>query len=219
MSARDEILRAVRAARVATFGDESPALPALPEVGEWPGAANGTHISRDALVERFTASAQGAAARVVRTTRAGLADLAASIAASIAASLRESGDGAGATSVLSMVPDVRGTETIPDDPHDLASLDLFVCEGALGVAESSAIWLPTSRLGQRAALVLATEVIVVLETSAIVADMHAAYAAIDVGREAFGLFLAGPSKTADIEQSLVIGAHGAKGLTVALIDG
>ena len=215
MSARDEILRAVRAARVATFGNTSPALPALPAVGEWPGAANDTQISRDALVERFTASAQGAAARVVRTTRAGLADL----AASIAASLRESGDGARAPSVLSMVPDVRGTETIPDDPHDLASLDLFVCEGALGVAESSAVWLPTSRLGQRAALVLATEIIVVLEASAIVADMHAAYAAIDVGREAFGLFLAGPSKTADIEQSLVIGAHGAKGLTVALVDG
>jgi len=203
VSARDEILRAVRAARAATFGDALPALPALPAVGEWPG------------VERFTASAQGAAARVVRTTRARLVDL----AASIAACLREPGDGARAPSVLSMVPDVRGTETIPDDPHDLASLDLFVCEGALGVAESSAIWLPTSRLGQRAALVLATEVIVVLEASAIVADMHAAYAAIDVAREAFGLFLAGPSKTADIEQSLVIGAHGAKGLTVALVDG
>lgn len=215
MSARDEILRAVRAARAATFGDARPALPTLPAVGEWPGVANDSHISRDALVERFTASAQGAAARVVRTTRARLVDL----AASIAASLREPGDGARAPSVLSMVPDVRGTETIPDDPHDLASLDLFVCEGALGVAESSAIWLPTSRLGQRAALVLATEVIVVLEASAIVADMHAAYAAIDVGREAFGLFLAGPSKTADIEQSLVIGAHGAKGLTVALVDG
>jgi L-lactate dehydrogenase complex protein LldG len=32
------------------------------------------------------------------------------------------------------------------------------------------------------------------------------------------VFVAGPSKTADIEQSLVIGAHGPKSLTVLLID-
>jgi len=31
------------------------------------------------------------------------------------------------------------------------------------------------------------------------------------------MFLAGPSKTADIEQSLVIGAHGAKGLMVYIL--
>jgi L-lactate dehydrogenase complex protein LldG len=33
----------------------------------------------------------------------------------------------------------------------------------------------------------------------------------------FGVFLAGPSKTADIEQSLVLGAHGARGLVVFLV--
>jgi L-lactate dehydrogenase complex protein LldG len=94
----------------------------------------------------------------------------------------------------------------------------FVCEAEFGVAENGAVWLPGSRLGERSALFLASEVLVVLERSAIVADLHAAYARIDMTSERFGIFVAGPSKTADIEQSLVIGAHGAKELTVALIS-
>ena len=80
------------------------------------------------------------------------------------------------------------------------------------------MWLPLSRLRYRSALFLATNVIVVLDRTRIVRDMHAAYAEIDVAEEGFGVFVAGPSKTADIEQSLVIGAHGAKSLTVLLVD-
>jgi L-lactate dehydrogenase complex protein LldG len=45
--------------------------------------------------------------------------------------------------------------------------------------------------------------------------MHEAYAQIGMEEYGFATFLAG-SKTADIEQSLVLGAHGARGLTVFL---
>jgi len=38
-----------------------------------------------------------------------------------------------------------------------------------------------------------------------------------VTKEGFGIFIAGPSKTADIEQSLVIGAHGARSTTVYVV--
>ena len=34
----------------------------------------------------------------------------------------------------------------------------------------------------------------------------------------FGTFISGPSKTADIEQALVIGAQAARGVTVVLVD-
>ena len=51
----------------------------------------------------------------------------------------------------------------------------------------------------------------------IVSTLHQAYDGIDVAKEGFGAFIAGPSKTADIEQSLVIGAHGARSATVYIV--
>jgi L-lactate dehydrogenase complex protein LldG len=47
--------------------------------------------------------------------------------------------------------------------------------------------------------------------------MHQAYERLSFAGAGFGLFLSGPSKTADIEQSLVIGAHGPRSLTVFLV--
>jgi len=57
----------------------------------------------------------------------------------------------------------------------------------------------------------------VLDSDQLVSNMHQAYQRIGKKTSGFGLFLAGPSKTADIEQSLVIGAHGAKSLRVVLL--
>jgi len=48
--------------------------------------------------------------------------------------------------------------------------------------------------------------------------MHHAYDRIGDADYGFGLFLAGPSKTADIEQSLVLGAHGSRSMTVFLVE-
>jgi L-lactate dehydrogenase complex protein LldG len=47
--------------------------------------------------------------------------------------------------------------------------------------------------------------------------MHEAYDAIGSSDYSYGTFIAGPSKTADIEQSLVLGAHGPKALVVFLL--
>jgi L-lactate dehydrogenase complex protein LldG len=58
----------------------------------------------------------------------------------------------------------------------------------------------------------------VVPAAAVVHNMHEAYGRIEVGRHRFAGFISGPSKTADIEQSLVIGAHGARSLTVYLVQ-
>ena len=48
--------------------------------------------------------------------------------------------------------------------------------------------------------------------------MHEAYKKITMPICGYGVFLAGPSKTADIEQSLVVGAHGARSVRVFILD-
>lgn len=207
--ARDAILRAVGAARQATFGGTPPLpLPELPN-GPW------REVPPDECVRRFSEAARGAACVVEEGTRGALPGR---VAALLAPRMHE---GEGATRLprlVSTVAEVPGTVPLPQPPHALHDLDALVCEGVLGVAESGAIWLPASRLGERAALVLAQHVIVILSRAALVPDLHAAYARLRVDDEPFGLFLAGPSKTADIEQSLVIGAHGAMGTTVLLVE-
>jgi L-lactate dehydrogenase complex protein LldG len=119
--------------------------------------------------------------------------------------------------LLSRIPELESTVSPPVDPHELSNLDLFICEAALGVAENGSVWLPSSAIGMRASLFLANDVAIILDRARVVATMHDAYARVDCAIESYGVFVAGPSKTADIEQSLVIGAQGAKSLTIVLV--
>ena len=122
-----------------------------------------------------------------------------------------------AVSIAATVPAWSFEQVNPGtDVHTMARLDVLVCPGELGVAENGAVWLSESGMGPRAAPFLTQHLVLVLDRSVIVADMHAAYDRLDVAREGYGLFVAGPSKTADIEQALVIGAHGPRSLTVLL---
>lgn len=109
------------------------------------------------------------------------------------------------------------TLPLPEDPHALETLEVAILDGQFGVAENGAIWLEDSQLGLRA-LPFATEhLVIVLDCNRLEDTMHQGYEKIAVAQSGFGLFLAGPSKTADIEQSLVIGAQGAKSLRVVLV--
>jgi len=83
------------------------------------------------------------------------------------------------------------------------------------VAENGAVWVPEKNMIHRALPFIAQHLVLVVPASRLVATMHDAYASIaELG--GYGVFIAGPSKTADIEQSLVVGAHGARSMTVVL---
>jgi L-lactate dehydrogenase complex protein LldG len=125
----------------------------------------------------------------------------------------------GAASVFSAVPGVPGNASLDavGDPHGMEGLGLALLAGAFAVAENGAVWVPTEGLRHRGVFVVTEHLALAVPAAEIVNDMHEAYRRISFPRAGFGTFIAGPSKTADIEQALVIGAHGARTCTVFLV--
>jgi len=104
------------------------------------------------------------------------------------------------------------------DPHALEGVDLAIIPGEFGVAENGAVWIPGSALGsQRAVYVISEHLVLVVAADRLVSNMHQAYERVKIERPGFGLFISGPSKTADIEQALVIGAHGPRSCTLYMV--
>jgi L-lactate dehydrogenase complex protein LldG len=127
--------------------------------------------------------------------------------------------------IASTVPDaVPGNFSLAqvDDPHWLASLDWSIIQGEFGVAENGAIWVPAANLNERTMVFIAQHLAIIVSRSQMVTHMHDAYTRVkqsalhQANQPRFGVFVSGPSKTADIEQSLVLGAHGCRTLEVFL---
>lgn len=196
MSAREHILKLLRAA------DPAPEpLPALPFRGQ----------EFADLPARFAAALPEVGGRCVRVRSLALLEQA----------LLAVPEYAAARSVASLVPGV-GKANVDlaaiADPHDLRDVDYCVLPGVLGVAESGAVWVTDHGGKNRAVAFLSQHLAIVLPAAALVSNLHQAYEQIALDQPGFALFLSGPSKTADIEQALVIGAHGARSCTVFLLD-
>jgi len=101
-------------------------------------------------------------------------------------------------------------------PHELAGVDVAIVAGEFGVAENAAVWVNGQTLRHRAVLFLAQHLVLVVPREAMCDNLHEAYTRLGFDGAGYGVFVSGPSKTADIEQSLVIGAHGPRSLTVIL---
>lgn len=106
--------------------------------------------------------------------------------------------------------------TKASSPHSCQTLDLLVIKANLAIAENGAVWVTEPKNFPRAALFLTQHLFIHVDIKNIVSNMHTAYEQIQDFPEPFGAWIAGPSKTADVEQCLVIGAHGPRSLTILL---
>ncbi|MEO6327958.1 MAG: LUD domain-containing protein [Ginsengibacter sp.] len=118
---------------------------------------------------------------------------------------------------LPELTDIAETLAITNDPHTLEDIELAVIRAHFGVAENGAVWLTEELMGQRITPYICQHLAVVINTESIVPSLHEAYEKIGAGDYGFGGFIGGPSKTADIEQALVLGAHGPLTMTVFIL--
>ncbi|MCE7059596.1 LUD domain-containing protein [Dyadobacter sp. CY343] len=103
------------------------------------------------------------------------------------------------------------------DPHELEMIEILILKAEFGVAENGAVWISDNYLPHRVLPFITQNLALAIPRSAIVNNMHDAYERL-TDTTGWGCFIAGPSKTADIEQSLVVGAHGARSMVIFLVE-
>lgn len=190
---RENILAAIRATK--------PAPSPLPDPVSYPRAA-------DDVVALFEAMVIATGGRVLSAARR----------EEIAALVNNQfPDAERLVSTIAVFPSGLDVRNIAD-PRQLESVDVAVLPALLGVAENGALWLTEKECIHRVLPFITQHLVLVLDPADIVPTMHDAYQRIDIADTGFGVFIAGPSKTADIEQALVIGAQGARSLTVVMGD-
>lgn len=124
--------------------------------------------------------------------------------------------------IVSTLPELSGFTAADWEgqvPHSYEDIDIAVIRAHFGVAENAALWVTEDLMGQRVIPFICQQLAVVVQRADICSNMHEAYGKVADSVYGFGTFIAGPSKTADIEQSLVLGAHGPKNMTVFIMDG
>ena len=190
MSARDNILKRLREVEIAEVA--KPQLDIEP-------------ILFEDKVAHFT--------EMVKAVGGDVVDVQDSIVETLAAL------GVDVENLVSSLVELQDKALNPDsvaDVHELGGCYTAVVGGRLGIAENGAVWIPI--LGKRKAHIFAcNHLVVVMNREYIVDTMHDAITQISLDNLAYGVFVSGPSKTADIEQALVIGAHGAMQTTIILL--
>jgi L-lactate dehydrogenase complex protein LldG len=193
MSSREKIL--------AEVSKNQPSLKPLPDISMFKGGGEDP-------VNRYTETfiGIGGKALTVDTLR------------SVALLIREQFDTS--KRMVTTLPELSDTLELIDrgaDPHSFEDVELAVIKAHVAVAENGAVWLTEQAMGQRIIPFICQHLAVIVDAKTIVHTMHEAYASIGKGDYGFGVFIGGPSKTADIEQALVMGAHGPISMTVYIL--
>lgn len=190
MSSRDQIIQAVQQAQ--------PQLLSLPSLSK--------PMASDDLVGTFKAVLQKIGGAIVEL----------SSPSELKAALEQKSSGY--KRVISNLSAFSQVENFSfAEGHSFENTDLLVLQSPLAVAENGAIWVDDQLMPQRVLPFITQHLAVVIHAAEIVPTMHEAYEFVGNRNYGFGVFIAGPSKTADIEQSLVLGAHGPKTMTVFLV--
>jgi L-lactate dehydrogenase complex protein LldG len=121
--------------------------------------------------------------------------------------------------VCSAIPEVDGNRPLDSvlGPAELSNVDVGVVRAVYGVAETGSLWLTEKEFKVNTLGFLAQHLVVLLDPARILENMHHAYrerAQFDTG---YGVFMTGPSATADIEGVLIHGAQGIRTLTVVAV--
>ncbi len=195
MSSREKILSTITA--------NKPALVAAPEL------VLSVVADRENMVARYVKALEVIAGKavVVKNLDSAIEDLNATRAAGHYV--------VNTVSALGPLSDEVTTDTHADTLEPVYKAFL---SAEFGVVENGAVWMTESQMQNRLVPFICQHLVICIHATDLVANMHEAYDRIS-DMEGYGLFLAGPSKTADIEQSLVIGAHGARSLVVYVVEG
>lgn len=205
MASRDDILNAVRKNK--------------PEPVPHPGIPNFTHRMEEPLIDRFVEEVEKAGGSVVTLQHRN--DLRSELMDRYHPSVTWSAvEGLSLPGALPKL-DLPAPGTPPDSVltvERMEKLDLVVLEGDIGVAENGAVWVSGKILQRRVLPFISLNLAILLPASTIIENLHIAYERLQESPHSFGAFICGPSKTADIEQSLVMGAHGPATATIYLLQ-
>jgi len=122
--------------------------------------------------------------------------------------------------IISLSEGIDITTINPDkisSAKELDKLELAILDAQFGVAENGAVWISDKNTYHRSIPFIALHLVLILLDEEIVENMNEAFERLASFNEGYGVFISGPSKTADIEQSLVIGAQGPLSATIILI--
>jgi L-lactate dehydrogenase complex protein LldG len=121
--------------------------------------------------------------------------------------------------VCSATPEVKGTRPLDTSaaPATLNDVDVGVVRAVYGVAETGSVCLTDAQFRVNALGFLAQHLVVLLDPARIVPSLHEAYAERAQFDAPYGVFMTGPSATADIEGVLIHGAQGIRTLTIVPI--